>query len=91
MDSGSYTTVGSIHSHLKFCIYTWKLVGSDIRVRVADGERYSVVLKGLMNLRIDNRELGTTEVLLVDAPNWLTLLIGEDLLQHKGLSVQARN
>ena len=40
-------------------------------------------------IKVDDIELPKTEILLVDAPDWDSLLVGEDLLQAVGMSVQA--
>ena len=89
VDSGADTTIGSLSRHSKYCLRTWKPVGSAWTVKSATGNRCPVMKKGLMKLRIDDIELQLAEVMLVDSPDWENLLIGEDLLQDHGLSVQA--
>ena len=89
VDSGADSTIGSIQKHERLCRSTWKPVGHVSFVRKAAGHRVSVSKKGLIKLRIEDKKLQLAEILLVDAPEWGSLLIGEDLLQDQGMSVQA--
>ena len=91
VDSGACTTVGSIEKHGHLCLHVWKPIGTNTSITVANGARVEVVAKGLIHLRVDERELPPAEILLVQARNWQNLLIGEDLLQDQNLSVQGKS
>ena len=90
-DSGADCTIGSIQLHRTLCREVWTPVGSLMHVRTATSERAPVVMKGLIKLKIDDKELPLSEILLVDSPTWENLLVGEDLLQHTGLSIQSQS
>ena len=91
IDSGATTTVGSIERHGDLCLHIWKPIGTTIGITVANGESVKVVAKGLIQLRVDEKELPPAEILLVEARNWQNLLVGEDLLQDQNLSVQGKS
>ena len=91
IDSGATTTVGSIERHGNLCLHIWKPIGTNMGITVANGDSVKVVAKGLIHLRVDDKELPPAEILLVEAKNWQNLLVGEDLLQDQNLSVQGKS
>ena len=59
-------------------------------VRTATGERLPAVMEGLIKLKIDDKELALSEILVVNSPTWENLLVSEDLFQHAGMSIQSQ-
>ena len=86
-DSGADTTVGSLQEHAHCCLAIYDVVGQKITVRVAGGGGYPVRKKGLIMLKVGDKPLRITPILLVEASNWKNLLVGEDILQAEGLSI----
>lgn len=83
-DTGADTSCGSMPNHGHLCDKIWEICGN-MRVRVADGTTHPIKHKGLMEVRLNGKEIGTVEVLLIDLKDWTPLLLGRDLLIKKGL------
>ena len=77
----------SWQNHRQHCTDTWNLVGQGLRIRVGGGQTFRVKKKGIVHLKVKDKLLNPCEILLVDCPTWLNLLIGEDFLQTQGLSL----
>ena len=54
---------------------TWDLIKNNHFVRVADCHVNQVFKKGLVNVRINGRDLETFEVLVMDSAKWACFLI----------------
>jgi Zinc knuckle len=82
-DTGSDTTVGNIKLHKNLCVYSYPYFGGNA-VRAAGGKMYPIIEKGIIKLKVGNRELGNVRILLVEGDQWKRLLIGRDILLSSG-------
>ena len=87
VDTGCFTTTGSIQNHAKLCVAVWDYIGHKrLFVRTAGGNRFEVLKQGLIQIRINGTEIKNMGIMLVDASNWTMLLVGRDAINYYGLS-----
>lgn len=89
-DTGASTTVCSLHNHKHVMLHCWDICGQNIVLRVADGTMHKVMKKCLLEVKIDDTEVGHVEALAVDLKGWTSVLIGLDVLTLRGLVVKTK-
>ena len=81
-DSGCDTTTGSIQQHEKWCVTSWSAIGRKTNVHTAGDTSYPVVREGIMQLRVNGKEIPEpVRVTLVDCPTWPRLLVGRNCMK----------
>lgn len=89
-DTGACTTVCSMVHHQHVMIEKWEICGQNIVLRVADGTVHKVTHKCLLEVKINDTEIGIVESLAVNLEGWRNVLIGLDVLVQKGLVVNTK-
>lgn len=88
-DSGCATTTGCIKKHEQLCTKVWDYIDRPCVVQVADSQKYPVLKEGLMDVRINGKEVKDLKIKMVDVDNWTNLLIGRNCMIHNNIDFRS--
>ena len=88
-DSGCATTTGCIKKHEHLCTKVWDYIDRPCVVQVADSQKYPVLKEGLMDVRINGKEVKDLKIKMVDVDNWTNLLIGRNCMIHNNIDFRS--
>ena len=74
----------SLQNHGHLLLKQWRNKGNDIFIRTADGTVHKIHYIGVIDVKINDVDIGMIQTLLIDSASWKNLLIGKNVLIKHG-------